>query len=213
MDTNQYLTTYFPNLKLQKPLFYQWKYGIRFEVGSPSIPTMIDRDKGILNLVYFKQALDRAIQLFEYVFDPEDDIIMVCQRYVANRQKIKKRNFCLSSVKELKSKRIESSQLRNLYIEERYETKKEHWHRISVHAKTKEINYQKILKKLTFYDFSSYSTEVYFINKNQNLIFNLYDDRGLDIIATEKESLRNLYQEYYEWILEYDKKTIELLLK
>ena len=214
MNLNKYLETFFPELKLQKPLFYNWQNGLRFEVGLESMPTMKDREKNIINLEYFEKALDRAVELFKYSFDNDDEIIIVCQRYSSNRQRIRKKNFCLTAIENITSKKIESFKLRNLY-EDDYETKKEHWHRIAVHLKVSEINYCLILNKLIYLDFGGYgqTPEIYFINKTKNLIFNLYDDRGLDIIATEKLTLENTYQKFNNWILEYDRKKIDALFK
>ncbi|WP_407676688.1 DUF3885 domain-containing protein [Planomicrobium stackebrandtii] len=38
--------------------------------------------------------------------------------------------------------------------------------------------------------------------------FHLYDDRDCDILAADKEDIRFLYNEYNEWILNYDRKEI-----
>jgi hypothetical protein len=213
MNLNKYLDTSFPNLKLQKPLFYSWSNGLRFEIGPESMPTMRDAEKSILNLEYFKEALDRAVKLFEYTFNKDDKIILVCQRYARNKQKIKKRSFCLHAINNLKLKKMESFKLRNLYPEDEYNTKKEHWHRVAVHLKRDEMDYIRILKRLTLFDFGANGPEVYFINQTKNLIFNLYDDRGLDIIASEKKDLKNIYQKFNNWILDYDRKKIDALFR
>ena len=213
MNLNKYLETFFPKLKLQKPLFYNWQNSLRFEVGLESMPTMKDREKGIINLEYFEKALDRAVELFKYSFDNDDEIIIVCQRYSKNRQKIKKYNFCLLAINSLKSKKIESFKLRNLYSIDSYDTNKEHWHRLAIHLKVEEVDYINILNRLVYSDFGNDGPEVYFINKTKKVIFNLYDDRGLDIIASEKKDLKDTYQKFNNWILDYDKKQIDALFK
>ncbi|MCM3639930.1 DUF3885 domain-containing protein [Priestia aryabhattai] len=43
------------------------------------------------------------------------------------------------------------------------------------------------------------------------MIFHLYDDRGCDILASNKESIRFLYEEYNNWILDYNREEIDLL--
>jgi len=211
MNLNKYLDTFFPNLKLQKPLFYNWKNGLRFEIGLESMPTMNDYEKNIVNLEYFEKALERAVQLFEYAFHTNDEVIIVCQRYSKNRQKIKKNSLFINAINDLKLKDIESFKLRNLYIEDGYDTKQEHWHRIAIHLNTNDVNYKTILKRLTYFDFGASGPEVYFINKTKNIIFNLYDDRGLDIISTDKKNLENIYQTFNSWILDYDRKQIDAL--
>lgn len=64
-------------------------------------------------------------------------------------------------------------------------------------------------------DFGGYgqTPEIYFINKIKNNIFNLVDDRGLDIIAKDKESLVDIYSKFNSWILEYDREKIDLIFK
>ncbi|SDZ27189.1 DUF3885 domain-containing protein [Thermoactinomyces sp. DSM 45892] len=48
----------------------------------------------------------------------------------------------------------------------------------------------------------------YLINLNRGLIFYFYDDRGMDIVATRKDVLAEIYTKYSDWILEYDRKKI-----
>ena len=33
----------------------------------------------------------------------------------------------------------------------------------------------------------------------------MYDDRGLDIISTDKEFLKSLYKTFDSWLLDYDR--------
>ena len=208
MNLNKYLEVTFPNLKLQRPLFYNWKYGLRFEIGLGSMQ--------VLNLEYFEKALERAIELFKNVFEGEDEIIIVCQRYSSNRQKIKKRNFCFLAIDDIESKKVESFKIKNIYLENHNQKfdKKEHYHRVAVHLKVNEIKYQPILNKLIYGDFTLGNVpEIYFINRTKDLIFQLYDDRGLDIISKEKPTLQSTYKNFNSWILDYNRKEIDALFK
>jgi len=38
---------------------------------------------------------------------------------------------------------------------------------------------------------------------------NIYDKRGMDVIAADVKLLRNIYEKYYYWIIEYDKQNIK----
>ncbi|WP_309088565.1 DUF3885 domain-containing protein [Domibacillus sp.] len=52
--------------------------------------------------------------------------------------------------------------------------------------------------------------EVYFfIHPIKGIIYHIYDDRGLDISAASAESLRSLYEGYGEWLLHYDRETMD----
>jgi hypothetical protein len=50
---------------------------------------------------------------------------------------------------------------------------------------------------------------VYFFNMRSNVIMHMYDDRGLDVIATNRDALRCLYHEFNPWILDYDRARID----
>jgi hypothetical protein len=51
--------------------------------------------------------------------------------------------------------------------------------------------------------------DIYFININKQLIFHMYDDRGLDIIAANIETLRPIYEKHNNWLLDYDREKID----
>lgn len=51
--------------------------------------------------------------------------------------------------------------------------------------------------------------DIYLINDTNKTIFHLYDDRGLDIVAENKETLRIVYEQYNHWILDYDRNKID----
>lgn len=41
----------------------------------------------------------------------------------------------------------------------------------------------------------------------------MYDDRGLDIISTDQETLRLIYKKHNDWILDYDREQIDKQLE
>ncbi|CAH8768799.1 hypothetical protein PDENDC454_25074 [Paenibacillus dendritiformis C454] len=45
------------------------------------------------------------------------------------------------------------------------------------------------------------------------MIYHLYDDRGCDVICAALDPLRPLYEEFNDWILEYDREKIEGLFR
>ena len=51
-------------------------------------------------------------------------------------------------------------------------------------------------------------SNVYFVNSNDCVLFHVYDDRGADLIAADKEVLRPIYEKYNAWILDYDREQI-----
>lgn len=55
--------------------------------------------------------------------------------------------------------------------------------------------------------------DVFFINKTKDIIMFIYDDRGCEVIAKNKETIRYLYEKYKEWILCYTQEHLEELFK
>ncbi|KZD27372.1 hypothetical protein B4082_5318 [Bacillus cereus] len=46
--------------------------------------------------------------------------------------------------------------------------------------------------------------DVFLINATKDIIMFMYDDRGCEVIAKNKETIRNLYKKYKEWIPNYE---------
>jgi len=211
MKFNDYMKNNFPNLYLCPPLFYNWNYGLRFEIGNPTMGIWKDPDRTIINNLYFNEALERAKKLFQLTFKPSDKIFCIFQKYSKGKQKIKKRHYCYKYIKYFD--KIESFNVTDLFDPEDIEYKSEHYHRLIFHTKVNNVNYTDILNRTIFCDFGGNPLENYFINVDKNIIFHLYDDRGLDIIAKDKYMLQEAYLEYNDWILDYDRDKIDLLFK
>ena len=58
-------------------------------------------------------------------------------------------------------------------------------------------------------DLQEFVSSVYIFDIVNHVMFHLYDDRGLDIVARDKNTLIPLYQELNEWILDYDIEQID----
>lgn len=85
-------------------------------------------------------------------------------------------------------------------------------HRFTLLCKPKELKYKPLLKAICNQDLGirpSLCHRVYFIDLNKNTIFHVYDDRGCDVLATSPDSIRDLYETYNDWILDYDKGEID----
>lgn len=55
--------------------------------------------------------------------------------------------------------------------------------------------------------------DVFFINVTKDIIMFIYDDRGCEVIAKNKEMIRDLYEKYKEWIPDYERESIDDLFK
>lgn len=88
--------------------------------------------------------------------------------------------------------------------------------RFTLQCKTSDFNYIPILKAICNQDMGikpSIFERVYFININRKIIFHVYDDRGCDLLATSPETIREVYDKYNNWILDYDRNVIDRVFK
>ncbi len=203
-------------IQLEKPLFYNNAFGLRFEIGPSEEGVWTDYDKGKLNEKYFNAASDRAMSILDATFSLDDDVSIAYQIFSDGRKKIKKRNFILKQISDITSKRVIFTDHREIYSED-LDYKSECWRRVTVSGiKTRDVNSRNILMSLINTDFDtrlpSVYGECYFINHTKGMVLNLYDDRGMDVVALEKESLQSLYKSHNNWILDYDREEIDLIL-
>lgn len=75
------------------------------------------------------------------------------------------------------------------------------------------IRFGKLRSVICAKDFSNpgYDFDIYFLNASRKMVFHLYDDRGYDVIAAQKEDLEPLYRRLNEWILDDDRGRIDRL--
>ncbi|MEM7712494.1 MAG: DUF3885 domain-containing protein [Cyanobacteria bacterium P01_A01_bin.68] len=211
-DSQEYIGC--EKIKLEQPLFYNNTFGLRFEIGPAELDIWIDFDKGILNKEYFDIALERVISIFESVFAPNDDISIVYQTFSYRRKKIRKGNFVLKQISDIKNRNVRFTKHREIYSEDLYD-KRMCLRRVTVtDLKVKDVNSRNILLALINTDFSSIRKpslhgECYFINHTKGLILLPYDDRGMDVVALKKETLQNLYKSHNKWILARNREQID----
>ena len=48
------------------------------------------------------------------------------------------------------------------------------------------------------------SASLYFVDFENRIVLHPYDDRGMDVIAMQREALSDLYRSRHSWLLEYD---------
>jgi len=206
-EFKEYLTDSFKDQQICKPLFFNGKFGLRFDLQVGETNTN----------EYFEEVVRRAALLFEAAFDPSGTVYLMLRDYKWRRRKIRFSNYCFKQISDLTKTEVSWSKIRNLYGNEG-----DIFNVAVLKLKAQRINYRNILTAIANTDFSPRnprfkfmgSVEIYFINRTQNLIFHMYDDRGLDIIATDIESLKPIYTKFNNWILSANREQIdEMMLK
>lgn len=184
------------------PLFYNWNLGLRFDLQQKATSKV-----SASNDEYFDEVYHRANKLFESCFEKEDEIYLVVFSYKWRKQKIRKSNYILKLITNYHNTEFVFGKLLN-----RYEAN-EKWNTLLIKEKIKNIDIRNLIQGTCNSDFPSMkpsiSEELYFVNIKKKLIFHIYDDRGLDILTSDKKVLKELYVEYDKWILDYEREMIE----
>lgn len=186
-------------------MFYLWDIGLRFDLQKVFKNPVSPEDNN-----YFENCLFRAIQIFETTFEPTDEIYLIFNSFKWKKRKIRRGNFIFKQVHKLDFENIIYRRVNELYEPG---DKTDQWNQAIILTETKKIDYKQILEGLINTDFGSRSPriceEVFFVNLNKRIIFNVYDDRGLDIIATDIETIRPIFEKHKDWILDYDREKID----
>ena len=203
----------FEGIKLDIPLFYNNKFGLRFQIGLPDLEIWTNYESGIYNEIYFDTALNRAVDIFEQVFAADDDISIVYQVHLNRRNQIRKSNFIFKQISEIEKRYIDITKCRIL-DNERFDCISYRYNKVVIsNIKTEDVNVQNILLALINSDFRRakpvFKGNCFFINHTRDVVLNLYDDRGMDIVALERSALETLYKGHSEFLLDYDREYID----
>lgn len=207
----QFLTDNFKGLRIRASLFFNWDKGLRFDLQEGEV----DTDE------YFEEVLKRSTTLFQEAFDPDDNAFLVVMDYKYKRTKLRSGNFCFRQIRDLSGREIaflkvyrlydpnDSLDVRNVAI---------------IKSEIERIDYKNILNAIGNTDFPQRqprldkngvftSKEIFFLNIDRKLIFHMYDDRGLDIIANDVEQLRPIYNKYNSWLLDSNREKMDSLFE
>ncbi|KGA98110.1 hypothetical protein AJ85_18510 [Alkalihalobacillus alcalophilus ATCC 27647 = CGMCC 1.3604] len=192
----------FKDLPLAPPLFYRWPIGIRFELGVNYLQG--DCYKGSL---YLENVYERAITLFEAIFEEEDELLLVVNHLDRFRKQSFKRKFRFVEpflIKKLSDYEVSCQVVPDVFEEESEES----FPQLMMKCKRSEIKYRALIKEICNHDMGfekSLYHDVFFIHLKNKVIFHVYDDRGCDVIAIKADQIRFLYERYNDWILSYDR--------
>lgn len=160
-------------------LFYSWQPAIRFELGDPNEHN---------NKKYIARSNERAAALYNDLHKPDDECIIVMDVFKFD---LKRKNL---------TPFLNKSQHFRITMTT-YELEEMVFYRFEIACKADEIAMSKLLR-------ADIPHRVYILNKRTQTIFHVYDDRGCDVLGSNVEKLRPLYEQYNHWILDYDREAI-----
>jgi hypothetical protein len=201
-----YMSEKFPNLIIRPPLFYNWDTGIRFELGNPD-----DNDE----VSYMKTVYHRSLSIFKSLHSFDDEIVIVANVHHAGEQHLLKRRKLKIFNHYIKSKNV-LYRLQHKVIpyvfEDVYDIYDFETHRYTLQCNVSDVKYINMIKAICNNDVDIKPIiyhDVFFINKTKNTIFHIYDDRGCDVLSSDKESIGHLYEKYNDCFLDYDRSAID----
>ncbi|WP_312648948.1 DUF3885 domain-containing protein [Aminipila sp.] len=192
---------------INKPILYNAPIGIRFEIGGDE-SVYIDNlpaDKNLYNLEYVNAAVNRAISI--YLSLPHPPNILRIDTYPDEEYDLQEDT--LEKLIGLGLPHPDEQKMVFLHQENEYDS----INQLQSYWSAKEpFCYQPLLKEIIVGDIGGSISElvsnVYFVNSDDCVLFHLYDDRGADLAAADKELLRPIYEKYNAWILDYDREQI-----
>lgn len=207
------MMNHFDNLTLRPPLFYHWKYGIRFEIAMPWVEHTEKRN--------LDQIKERSTGIFNKVFHNSNEMLLITDVHSAKNDSILQRRPTKVYQKFIKDKKLRAKlqhhKLPTVFLADNFgeDFKDDVTHRFILPCKKNDIRYTQLLTAIgiDLHIRSNNGTDIYFINLTKRMIYHLYDDRGCDVIASDKEDLRLLYEDLNGWILDYDRDEIDQLFK
>ena len=153
-----------------------------------------------------KEAVARAKSIFDDLFTINDIIYIIINSFEDKPYDIAGND--ISTVKSL----ITHIQNEDKYTFVSTEDEEFSCTRYIIQASVKDIQTEKLIEEIIWSEIdgrNSLSGCVYWLNPRNNVIFYLYDDRGLDVISNTKENLKQVYLKFNNWILDYDREKID----
>jgi hypothetical protein len=198
----EYLGENFPGLFLHAPLFYRWPVGLRFDLwGGATTPQETDL------------VVERATGLYEASFAGESTSIVVAQDWPRDEG-------ADAELPHLTPLFVFSDRV-NVGLQKpdgQVEVADPEEPEAAPHTLTwvrqpaRAFRYELVFGGIANADHAqppAISSRVYFINPASNIICNMYDDRGLDVIARNRDALYRIYRDFNGWLLDYDRSRME----
>ena len=179
------------------PIFYQARYGLRFEMGIGD-PT---DEKFRIIPTHFEEAIHRALSIYQAT-EPYD--ILRISIWLDSENEVEIPNYFTS---------IGLPEWDESYIETHYsdgyecQIKACYWY-----LRKLTFDWKKLFRDILYTDFKEphfLASNVFFINTKAEILYHLYDDRGLDVVAIDKMTLLPIYQNYHTWLLDYDREAMK----
>jgi len=200
----------FGSIELHSPIFYNFLIGIRFQIGSDDrfdigLSPLERNEKNVVYTNYIEQAVFRAISVFDKLFDMDDRVYIVVNSFEDDQVDIADND--ISAIRPLIKNISDEYTYNFISSDDDFSCK-----RYVLQTKIKSIEISKLLERIIRSDMEgiyNLSAGTHIFNERTGVLYHLYDDRGLDVVANETQKLFEIYNKYNDWILDYDREKIE----
>lgn len=185
---------------LKHPIYYNCHYGIRFEIGVGDVynKDMLPRKE------YVEHALSRAMTIYNNGIKSPG--LLMWEVYPQNEEdKHNLQNIFLRKIAPILPQEESSQDVNN--DGDIIKQTQIYWD-----LKKSQIPISKVFREVILGDLGGlqdFVSSIYLFDIENHVMLHLYDDRGLDIVAHDKNTLMPLYQKLNTWILNYDRKQID----
>lgn len=188
---------------IEFPVFYSTPIGIRFDIGDSSDLDVYSK-KHTVNPLYIEHCLNKTNQIMNSLSAPPD--ILAIRLYYIDEQELKAKIKDILSVTKLPYPH-EIDKREVILEDDQGNTAMLFWD-LSITDFSKEV----LLKEIIISDLGGehlLTASVFWLWSNCKIMFHLYDDRGADLVASEKSAIIDAYTRFNKWILEYDRERIK----
>jgi hypothetical protein len=189
-ESERFLDENFPGLVLAPPLFHSWPIGLRFELGAS-----LEGDRRI------EQAVARAVAVYEGLFASSDEAMIVGSLwppFPADAARI----FDLipgDAGVSFEPGGLDASfeDDTELPLVQAY-----------IQVQARDLDYRTLVRWAVNSELGAEPAlpwQVFILNLSRQLIYYLYDDRGLGVVAAARDNLIQAHRQFHDWLLEHDR--------
>ncbi|MGZ9583741.1 DUF3885 domain-containing protein [Paenibacillus marinisediminis] len=184
---------------------------VRFELGEPFENGTDERINQVNNRVnsIFESVFSQDEDIYLYIKDANIDVDPMFGNTTPNYIYEILSGFQLDEDRYVELNEDQDEDGNKIILESEYKI-------VTTRSRVNEIPYSDIFKGITNYEQgkeTSISQGIYYVSVNREIVFYMYDDRGCIVYSTSKESLREIYTKYNDWLVDYWREYIDKIFK
>ena len=191
--------------ELPHGIFYEFPWGLRFDLSD------IETSSGTMHIERFLDALARAKKITHACLQNSEKLTVLFSRY-GPKEPVPATNRAISQLEDIG---FDSSRLGYLGAVEQDEDFEDlryrHWYSCRLANEPAELD--KLIWNCAAQDMGvqPYAEwrDIYFVDLQKRMIVHVYDDRGMDVIAMDKEAIAPFYTKFNDLLLDYDREKMK----